>query len=47
VGSEHSISARYQHPFTSTWILRLDAMKGWRQGQNYIFGARVELRRKF
>ncbi|MGH9423652.1 MAG: hypothetical protein ACRD3J_27000, partial [Thermoanaerobaculia bacterium] len=47
VGAEHSISARYQHPFTSTWILRLDAMKGWRSGQNDIFGARVELRRKF
>lgn len=47
LGSERSISARYQHPFTKVWILRLDAMKGWRQGRNDIFGARVELRRKF
>jgi hypothetical protein len=46
-GSEHSIGARYQHPFTPTWILRLDAMKGWREGRRDIFGARVELRRKF
>ncbi len=47
LGSEHSISARYQHPFTPTWILRFDAMKGWREGRRDIFGARVELRRKF
>jgi hypothetical protein len=47
LGSEHSISARYQHPFTPRWILRMDAMKGWRQGRNDIFGARVELRCKF
>lgn len=47
LGAEHSIGARYQHPFTKVWILRLDAMKGWRQGRNDIFGARVELRRKF
>jgi hypothetical protein len=46
-GAENSIGARYQHPFTKTWILRLDAMKGWRQGQRDIYGARVELRRKF
>jgi hypothetical protein len=47
LGSELSLSARYQHPFTKVWILRLDAMKGWRQGRNDILGARVELRRKF
>jgi hypothetical protein len=47
LGSQHSISARYQRPFTPRWILRMDAMKGWRQGQNDIFGARVELRCKF
>jgi len=46
-GAENSVGARYQHPFTKTWILRLDAMKGWRQGQKDIYGARVELRRKF
>jgi hypothetical protein len=47
LGAEHSISARYQHPFTKTWILRLDAMKGFRQGRKDIFGVRVEFRRKF
>jgi hypothetical protein len=47
LGAQHSIGARYQHPFTKTWILRLDAMKGWRQGLNDIYGVRVELRRKF
>jgi hypothetical protein len=46
-GSEHSVSLRYQHPFTPRWILRMDAMKGFLQGQNDIFGARVELRCKF
>jgi len=47
LGDEHSISARYQRPFTKTWILRLDAMKGFRQGRKDIFGVRVEFRRKF
>jgi hypothetical protein len=47
LGSQYSIGARYQHPFTSTWIVRLDAMKGWQQGQKGLYGMRVELRRKF
>jgi len=47
LGSEHSVSLRYQRPFTPRWILRMDAMKGWRQGRNDISGARVELRCKF
>jgi hypothetical protein len=46
-GSEHSLSLRYQRPFTPRWILRMDVMKGWLQGQNDISGARVELRCKF
>jgi hypothetical protein len=46
-GAQHSIGARYEHPFTKTWILRLDAMKGWQQGQRDISGVRVEFRRKF
>jgi hypothetical protein len=46
-GNEYAIGARYQHPFTPDLILRLDAMKGWRQGQKDIYGARVELRLKF
>jgi hypothetical protein len=47
LGDQHSIGARYQHPFTKTWIIRFDAMKGWRQGQRDISGVRVEFRRKF
>jgi hypothetical protein len=46
-GNEYAFGARYQHPFTKTWILRLDAMHGWRQGQRDISGVRVEIRRKF
>jgi len=46
-GAQNSIGARYQHPFTKTLILRLDAMKAWRQGQKDIYGARLEIRRKF
>lgn len=47
LGSQHSVGARYQHPFAPAWILRLDAMKAWREGQKDIFGARIEIRRKF
>jgi hypothetical protein len=47
LGAEHAVGARYQHPFTSTWIIRLDAMKGWRQGRSDVSGVRLELRRKF
>jgi hypothetical protein len=46
-GNEYALGARYQHPFTKDLIIRLDAMKGWRQGQKDIYGARVELRLKF
>jgi hypothetical protein len=48
-GGQTAIGARYQHPITNAWIVRLDAMKGWRQGlgQKDIYGARLEIRRKF
>jgi len=45
-GDQYAIGARYQHPFTNTTILRLDAMRGWRQGLKDIYGVRVEIRRK-
>ena len=38
---------RYQHPITNAWIVRADAMHGWREGQKDVYGVRVELRRKF
>jgi len=46
-GSEYALGARYQYRLNNAWILRLDAMRGWRQGLKDIYGARVELRRKF
>ena len=51
---QHGSGSQYAHrrPLSAsvhatTWIIRFDAMKGWRQGQKDIYGARVELRRKF
>jgi hypothetical protein len=44
---QYAIGARYQHPLNNQWILRLDAMHGWRQDQKDIYGARIELRCKF
>lgn len=46
LGSQYALGARYQHPITNAWIVRLDAMHGWREGQKDVYGARVELRRK-
>ncbi len=46
LGDQYAIGARYQHPISNAWIVRLDAMKGWRQGMKNIFGARLEVRRK-
>ncbi|MEA2490026.1 MAG: hypothetical protein QOH21_1818 [Acidobacteriota bacterium] len=47
LGNEYALGARYQHPISNAWIVRLDAMRGWRQGEKDVYGARVELRRKF
>jgi len=46
-GNQTAVGARYQHPLGGLWIVRLDAMKGWRQGLTDIYGARLEFRRKF
>jgi hypothetical protein len=46
LGSQYALGARYQHPITHAWIVRLDAMRGWRQGQKDVYGARLEIRRK-
>lgn len=46
-GSEYALGATYQQPISNAWIFRVDAMRGWRQGQRDIFGARAELRLKF
>lgn len=47
LGRQYAVGARYQHPLTNALILRLDAMKGWREGLNDVYGFRIELRRKF
>jgi hypothetical protein len=47
LGNQYAIGASFQQPLTSTWILRLDGMRGWLQRQKDIFGVRLEIRRKF
>lgn len=47
LGDEYALGVRYQHPITNAWIVRADAMHGWRQGQKDVYGVRLELRRKF
>jgi hypothetical protein len=46
LGSQYGLGARYQHRITNAWIVRLDAMHGWREGLKNVYGARVEIRRK-
>ena len=46
LGSQYALGARYQHKVTNAWIVRLDAMHGWREGLNDVYGARLEIRRK-
>lgn len=47
LGSEHGLGIRFQQPLSNAWILRVDAMRGWREGREDILGARLEIRRKF
>jgi hypothetical protein len=46
-GDEMAIGVRYQLPLNEAWILRADAMRGWRSEDENIAGARLEIRRKF
>jgi hypothetical protein len=46
LGSQYALGARYQHKISNAWIVRLDAMHGWREGLKDVYGARLELRRK-
>ncbi|MDQ3280084.1 MAG: hypothetical protein M3Q69_01580 [Acidobacteriota bacterium] len=46
-GAQYAIGARYQHKLNNAWIVRFDAMRGWLAGKDDIYGARIELRRKF
>jgi len=47
LGAQTAFGVRFQRPITNVWIVRADAMKGWRSGLNDIYGVRLEFRRKF
>lgn len=46
-GNQYGIGVRWQLPIAQAWILRADAMAALRNGDDNIFGARFEVRRKF
>lgn len=46
-GAQYGVGVRYQLPLNHAWILRADAMMGWRENDTDISGVRVELRLKF
>ncbi len=46
-GNEYALGVRYQHKIKNAWIVRADAMHGWLQGQDDVYGVRLEIRRKF
>jgi len=47
VGDEYALGVRYQFNLDEKWILRTDAMHGWRTQVENLRGARMEIRRKF
>lgn len=46
-GDEYALGMRYQYNLNEAWILRTDAMHGWRTEDENVAGARLEIRRKF
>jgi hypothetical protein len=46
-GNQYGLGVRYQLPLNHSWILRADAMIGWRDADTDVAGTRVELRYKF
>ena len=46
-GDQYAFGLRYQKPLNDRWIFRADAMHGWLDDADDVFGARIELRRKF
>ena len=46
-GNEYALGVRYQIPLDKAWLVRMDAMYGFREADANIAGARFELRRKF
>jgi hypothetical protein len=47
LGNQVAAGIRYQRPISNAWIVRFDAMHGWLDVGEDIFGGRIELRRKF
>lgn len=47
VDDQYAFGLRYQQPITNAWIIRFDAMHGWRDLGRDVYGVRMELRRKF
>ena len=46
-GDQYALGIRWQLPVSQAWILRADAMYGFRQNDDDISGIRFEVRRKF
>ncbi len=46
-GDEYALGIRFQQNLNEAWIMRADAMHGWRTEEENISGARIEIRRKF
>lgn len=47
VDNQYALGLRYQYTFAKAWILRTDVMYGFREFDDDLLGARLELRRKF
>ncbi len=46
-GNEYALGTRYQMPLTHATLLRMDAMYGWRESADNVWGMRIEWRWKF
>lgn len=46
-GDQFAVGARYQFPITHATLLRFDVMHGWRDGEDNVYGTRMEYRWKF
>jgi hypothetical protein len=46
-GNQHGLGVRFQKNLTKAWLMRTDAMYGFRENEGDIGGARAELRYKF
>jgi hypothetical protein len=46
-GDEYAVAMRWQKPISSRWIVKADAIKGWKKKGDEFASARLELRVKF